>query len=97
MFGKKYEIMKDYTDNLDNLLDEYIFCLTFRYSYMDSGNQQLAISHYIKDMFRKYTRKMIETKVPRKIVDDIVEDIKLNLKFEKVIVYQPIKTKMLWD
>ena len=54
MFGKKYEIMKDYTDNLDNLLDEYIFCLTFRYSYMDSGNQQLAISHYIKDMFRKY-------------------------------------------
>ena len=54
MFGKKYEIMKDYMDNLDNLLDEYIFCLTFRYSYMDSGNQQLAISHYIKDMFRKY-------------------------------------------
>jgi hypothetical protein len=51
-----------------------------------------------KDMFRKYTRKMIEIKlIPRKIVDSIVEDIKLNLMFERVIVYQPIKTKMLWD
>lgn len=51
-----------------------------------------------KNMFRNYTRKMIDTKlIPRKDVDSIVEDIRLNLMFEKVIVYKPIETKMLWD
>lgn len=53
VFGKKYNIMKDTEDNIDELLDQYIFCLFFRYSYMDSGNQQLAINHYIKDMYKK--------------------------------------------
>lgn len=53
MFGKKYEIMKDYDGDLDDLLDQYIFCLVFRYSYMDSGNQQLAISQSIKDMYKE--------------------------------------------
>jgi len=53
IFGKDYEIMKDYTGNLDNLLDQYIFCLVFRYSYMDSGNQQLAINQHIKDIYKK--------------------------------------------
>jgi hypothetical protein len=53
MFGKNYNIMSDYYDDLDNLLDQYIFCLVFRYSYMDSGNQQLAIHQSIKDMYKK--------------------------------------------
>jgi hypothetical protein len=53
MFGKYYNIMSDYYDVLDNLLDQYIFCLVFRYSYMDSGNQQLAIHQSIKDMYKK--------------------------------------------
>lgn len=53
MFGKKYDIMKNYNDNLDELLDQYIFCLYFRYSYMDSGNQQLAINQSIKDMYKE--------------------------------------------
>lgn len=53
IFGKNYDIMKDYIGNLDNLLDQYIFCLVFRYSYMDSGNQQLAINQHIKDMYKK--------------------------------------------
>lgn len=50
-----------------------------------------------KDMFRKYERRMIETKVPRKYVDEIMTDIRINLKFEKVVVYQPITNKMLWE
>lgn len=53
IFGKQYNIMKDYIGNLDNLLDQYIFCLVFRYSYMDSGNQQLAINQHIKEMYKK--------------------------------------------
>lgn len=53
IFGKQYNIMKDYTGDLDNLLDQYIFCLVFRYSYMDSGNQQLAINQHIKEMYKK--------------------------------------------
>jgi hypothetical protein len=32
--------------------DKYIYCLVFRYSYIDSGNQQLAINRKIKDMFK---------------------------------------------
>ena len=53
MFGKNYNIMSDHYDNLDNLLDQYIFCLVFRYSYMDSGNQQLAIHKSIKELYKK--------------------------------------------
>jgi len=52
MFGKQYNILSSETKNLDNILDEYIFCLGFRYSYMDSGNQQLSINKYIKDIFK---------------------------------------------
>ena len=52
IFGKKYNIIEDHSDNIDNLLDQYIFCLVFRYSYMDSGNQQLAINQSIKDLYR---------------------------------------------
>ena len=53
MFGKKYDIMENSYDDLDNILDQYIFCLVFRYSYMDSGNQQLAIHQSIKDIYKK--------------------------------------------
>lgn len=53
MFGKKYNIMADCYEDLDNILDQYIFCLVFRYSYMDSGNQQLAIHQTIKDIYKK--------------------------------------------
>lgn len=53
MFGKSYNIINNYTDNIDDLLDQYIFCLVFRYSYMDSGNQQLAVNQHIKEMFKK--------------------------------------------
>ena len=53
MFGKEYQVLKNKEGDLDNILDQYIFCLTFRYSYMDSGNQQLAINQSIKDMYKK--------------------------------------------
>jgi len=35
-------------------IDKYIFCLVFRYSYIDAENQQLAIHKKIKEMFRVY-------------------------------------------
>ena len=52
-----------------------------------------------KDLFRKYERKMIETKVvPKTMIKEIMDDIQLNLKFEKVVMvtYQPITMKTLW-
>jgi hypothetical protein len=39
-------------DKKDN--DEYIFCLFFRYSYIDAENQQLAIHSKIKNLFKDY-------------------------------------------
>lgn len=49
-----------------------------------------------KRMFTKYRKQMIETNVPGKVVKEIIDDIKMNLMFEKVVVYQPVKTKPLW-
>ena len=37
-----------------NTYNEYIFCLIFRYSYIDSGNQQLAINKKVKDIFKDF-------------------------------------------
>jgi hypothetical protein len=51
--SKKYNLMLNYNDDLDILLDNYIFCLIFRYSYMESGNLQLAINYNIKKLFKK--------------------------------------------
>jgi len=48
-----------------------------------------------KNMFRTYQKKMIKVKVPIKTIDDIIEDIKKNLFFEKIITYKQINNK-LW-
>ena len=37
-----------------NMYNDYIFCLIFRYSYIDSGNQQLAINKKVKDIFKNF-------------------------------------------
>lgn len=50
-----------------------------------------------KDMFKWYQRGMSEIKVPRTTINEIIDDIKINLMFEKVITYQPIEKKMFWD
>ena len=50
-----------------------------------------------KDMFKWYQRNMSKTKVPRTTINEIIDDIKKNLMFEKVITYQPIEKKMFWD
>jgi hypothetical protein len=34
--------------------DKYIFCLVFRYSYIDAENQQLAIHKKIKELFKNF-------------------------------------------
>ena len=47
--------LKMFSNELEKeLYDDYIFCLLFRYSYMDADNQQLAIIYIIKDMFKSY-------------------------------------------
>ena len=48
-----YNLIINYQKDIDVLLDNYIFCLIFRYSYMESGNQQLAINYNIKKLFKK--------------------------------------------
>jgi len=53
--GKKYNlILNCMCNDIDNYLDRYIYCLLFRYSYMDAGNQQLAINEEIKNLFKVY-------------------------------------------
>lgn len=58
----KYKLLKvgKYLDiinkdvSIDSQLNEIIFCLYLRYSYLDSKNQQLAIIEDIKKMFSSY-------------------------------------------
>jgi hypothetical protein len=50
-----------------------------------------------KNMFKNYKKNMIESKVPRKTIDEIIEDITTNLMFEKVITYKLIEEKMFWN
>jgi len=52
IYGKDYNLIDKYQDNIDDLLDKYIYCLIYRYSYMESGNQQLAINENIKNLFK---------------------------------------------
>ena len=47
-------LYKKCTDNKNEDIDKYIFCLVYRYSYIDAENQQLAIHRKIKDMFKVY-------------------------------------------
>ena len=49
--GMKYNILNS-NENLDSILDQFIFCLVFRYSYIDSNNQQLSINKHIKNLFK---------------------------------------------
>lgn len=51
-----------------------------------------TIFHNDKNLFENYERKMIECKVPKKTIKEIIKDIRTNLMFEKVVThtYQPI-------
>lgn len=51
-FGQKFSLINT-DENIDNLLNKYIFCLLYRYSYLDSGNQQLSIHHHIKEIYKE--------------------------------------------
>jgi hypothetical protein len=44
-----------------------------------------------KNLFREYEKGMVECKIPRTTIDDIMKDIKINLMSEKVVTYKPIK------
>jgi hypothetical protein len=62
-----------------------------------------------KLMFERYKKRMSnisefswvsvspKTKVPKATINEIIDDIKKNLMFEKVVTYQPIEKKMFWD
>lgn len=52
-----------------------------------------------KDMFRKFRRGMLDVKVPRKTIDEIMDDVKENLMVEEVIavVYKKVTKKMFWE
>jgi hypothetical protein len=74
-------------------------------------NHRIVYTWFPNDklMFGRYKERMTniskyswvgvssKTKVPKKTIDSIVEDIKINLLFEKVVTYQPITKKMLWE
>lgn len=59
-----------------------------------------------KLMFERYKERMSnisefswvsvppKTKVPKVTIDEIIDDIKKNLMFEKVVTYQPIENKI---
>ncbi len=51
---RKYLDIIDDTISIDSQINEIIFCLYLRYSYLDSKNQQLAIIEDIKNMFAMY-------------------------------------------
>jgi hypothetical protein len=43
-----------------------------------------------KNLFREYEMGMVECKISRTTIDDIMKDVRTNLMFEKVVMYQPI-------
>ena len=47
-------LYKKFINSDINNIDSYIFCLIFRYSYIDAENQQLAIHKKIKELFKNY-------------------------------------------
>jgi hypothetical protein len=47
-------LIKKFKSNENIIDDKYIFCLMFRYTYLDAGNQQLAIHKKIKELFKNY-------------------------------------------
>jgi hypothetical protein len=49
-----------------------------------------------KKLFTRYQNLMKKVNVPNMDIKEIVEDIKVNLMFEKVVMYKPISTKMDW-
>lgn len=51
LYNRLLEKLKHTSPNISNV-NEFIFCLVFRYSYIDSGNQQLAVHKKIKDIFK---------------------------------------------
>jgi hypothetical protein len=63
------------------------------------GPSRIVYTGFLNDryMFDNCKREMKKVKVPKKTVDGVIDDIKGNLLFEKVVVYQPIKTKLPWN
>lgn len=49
-----------------------------------------------KNMFSNYRRKMKETEISSNTIDEIIEDIKTNLMFEKVITYVPTNAQIFF-
>ena len=54
LYDRLIEKYKMYSRKDIEEINKYIFCLVFRYSYLDSVNQQLAINNQIKYLFKEY-------------------------------------------
>ncbi len=66
-------------------------------------NDKLMFDRYKKRMSNptkfswSHSYEPSKTKVPKSTINEIIDDIKKNLMFEKVVTYQPIEKKMFWD
>lgn len=69
-----------------------------KYSFL-GGLDRITYTGFLNDkhMFDNCKREMKKVKVPKKTIDEVIDDIKGNLLFEKVVIYQRIKTKMPWS
>jgi hypothetical protein len=53
LYDRLYQKLSKFSSIDESKFNQYIFCLIYRYSYIESGNQQLAISKNVKDEFLK--------------------------------------------
>ena len=70
---------------------------TRKYSWSSIDRLVYTFFYNDKKMFSNYRKEMIQVKIPRKIVDEIIEDVKISLNYKKVVTYEPIGTKMIWE
>ena len=50
-----------------------------------------------KKMFKNYRDELVKVRLPRNQIKEIIDDVKTNLMYKKVVTYEPIDKKMIWD
>jgi len=54
LFNRLHNKLKKFSKIKKDYYNIYILCLIYRYSYIDSNNQQLAINYNVKKIFKEY-------------------------------------------
>lgn len=64
-----------------------------------TGFDHLLLRTFPNDdkMFKRIEKCIDKTDIPKKDVKKIVEDIKRNVMFEKVVTFKPLNGKMSWE